>query len=84
MAEPAAALGASSDAVLAVRGLRKAFGALVVSDDVDLDVRAGECHALIGPNGAGKTTLLRLITRILRADSGRIVLNGADVSALRP
>lgn len=45
-----------SGVVLQLKGLQKAFGALVVTDKVDLDLRRGECHALIGPNGAGKST----------------------------
>ena len=47
-----------NDALLQVRGLRKSYGALAVTDDVSLDVQAGQVHAIIGPNGAGKTTLL--------------------------
>jgi branched-chain amino acid transport system ATP-binding protein len=71
-----------ADAVLAVRGLRKAFGALVVSDDVALDVRTGECHALIGPNGAGKTTLLAQLAGELAPDAGTIVFGERDVTRL--
>src|SRR5437667_412150 len=44
--------------LLEVRGLRKSFGALLASDDVDLEILEGETHAIIGPNGAGKTTLI--------------------------
>uniref|UniRef100_UPI002FDE5668 ATP-binding cassette domain-containing protein n=1 Tax=Rubrimonas sp. TaxID=2036015 RepID=UPI002FDE5668 len=51
--------------VLEARGLRKSYGALRVTDGVDLDVRAGEVHALIGPNGAGKTTLIAQIAGAL-------------------
>ncbi|MEA2690403.1 MAG: branched-chain amino acid transport system ATP-binding protein [Candidatus Eremiobacteraeota bacterium] len=71
-----------ADAVLAVRGLRKAFGALVVSDDLDLDVRAGECHALIGPNGAGKTTLLAQLAGEVAPDRGTIAFGDRDVTRL--
>jgi branched-chain amino acid transport system ATP-binding protein len=67
-----------------VRGLRKRFGALVVTDGVDLDVRVGEIHALIGPNGAGKTTLVAQLAGALRPDSGRIELAGRDVTSLGP
>jgi branched-chain amino acid transport system ATP-binding protein len=73
-----------ADAVLAVHGLRKAFGALVVSDDVALDVRTGECHALIGPNGAGKTTLLAQLAGEVTPDAGTIWLEGRDVTRLGP
>ncbi len=53
---------APSDAVLRLEGLRKNFGSLAVTDDVTLDVRPGEIHAIIGPNGAGKTTLINQIS----------------------
>jgi len=71
-----------SGAVLALAGLRKAFGALVVTDGLDLELHRGECHALIGPNGAGKSTLINQITGLLRPDAGRITFEGRDVTAL--
>ena len=71
-----------SDVVLSLQALRKAFGALVVTDGIDLDLRAGECHALIGPNGAGKSTLIHQISGLLQPDSGRITFEGRDVTAL--
>jgi branched-chain amino acid transport system ATP-binding protein len=73
-----------ADTVLAVRGLRKAFGALVVSDDVALEVRTGECHALIGPNGAGKTTLLAQLAGEVAPDAGTIRFGDRDVTRLGP
>ncbi|MFM1863710.1 MAG: hypothetical protein RLZ26_2232 [Pseudomonadota bacterium] len=68
--------------VLEVAGLSKSFGALKASDAVDLDLRAGEIHALIGPNGAGKSTLVRLITGEIAPDAGRISLCGRPIDAL--
>jgi branched-chain amino acid transport system ATP-binding protein len=53
-------------------------------DDVSFHVGDGEHVGLVGANGAGKTTLLRLVTKILAPDSGRIVFNGEDITALRP
>ena len=73
-----------ADAALAVRGLRKAFGALVVSDDVALDVCTGECHAVIGPNGAGKTTLLAQLAGEVVPDAGTIRFGDRDVTRLGP
>lgn len=69
-------------ALLEVKGLRKAYGALIVTDGVDLDVQPGEIHALIGPNGAGKTTLISLIAGEVRPDAGHIRVAGRDVTAL--
>ena len=69
-----------SEMLLQVRGLRKCFGALVVSDGVDLDVGAGEIHALIGPNGAGKTTLVAQLAGELRSDGGSVHFAGADIT----
>jgi len=63
-------------------GIEKRFGATAVLRGVDLDVRAGERHALIGPNGAGKSTLFSLIAGERRASAGRIVLHGEDVTRL--
>ena len=68
--------------VLAVEGLRKSFGALVATDDVSLDVRAGEIHALIGPNGAGKSTLIAQICGELTPNRGRILFRGHDITGL--
>lgn len=65
-------------------GLTKRFGGLTAVNDVSIALRRDEIVGLIGPNGAGKTTLLRLITKILRPDSGRILFNGEDITALRP
>ena len=70
--------------VLAAEGLRKSFGALAVTADVSLAVRAGEVHALIGPNGAGKTSLIAQLAGTLAPDAGRVRLDGADITALPP
>lgn len=68
--------------VLSIAGLRKRFGGLVATDDVTLDVRAGEIHALIGPNGAGKSTLINQLCGELVPDAGRISLLGKDITHL--
>jgi branched-chain amino acid transport system ATP-binding protein len=68
--------------MLELRGISKRFGGVVATDDVTLEVRKGEVHALIGPNGAGKTTLIAQISGVLPIDTGRIVFNGADVTQL--
>jgi branched-chain amino acid transport system ATP-binding protein len=73
-----------AEPVLQIDNLRKNFGGLVVTDGVSLDIGAGELHAVIGPNGAGKTTLIGQISGTLEPSSGRILLNGADITALPP
>jgi branched-chain amino acid transport system ATP-binding protein len=69
---------------LSTRGLDKSFGSLVVASNIEIDLPQGERYALIGPNGAGKTTLINLMTGMLRPDSGRILLGGNDITAVRP
>lgn len=71
-----------TEPVLRVQGISKAFGALVANEDVTLDLRAGEIHALIGPNGAGKSTLIQAISGALTPDTGRIHLMGRDITGL--
>ena len=68
------------DAPLVISHLCKSFGALRATDDVSLDVRAGEIHAVIGPNGAGKSTLVNLITGLLKPDSGTVTFLGRDIT----
>ena len=69
-----------TEPLLQVRGLRKAFGALLVSNDLNLDLHRGEIHALIGPNGAGKTTALAQLSGQVQPDAGTITLEGRDVT----
>jgi branched-chain amino acid transport system ATP-binding protein len=68
--------------LLAVRGLNKRFGGLVATDALDLDVVAGEIHAIIGPNGAGKTTLISQLSGALQPDGGNIRLRDEDITRL--
>ena len=66
-----------------VERLSRRFGGLLAVNDVSFELRRDQIVGLIGPNGAGKTTLLRLITRVLKLDSGRVIFNGEDVTSLR-
>ncbi len=64
--------------------LEKRFGGIIATHDVSLSIEKGARHALIGPNGAGKTTLINLLTGVLRPTGGSIILDGKDITALRP
>jgi len=66
--------------LLEVKGLMKCFGGVTATDNVDLDVRKGEIHAIIGPNGAGKTTLISQLSGALRPDAGAVLLKGSDIT----
>ena len=68
---------------LRLSGVCKSFGRTEIVRDVDLAVPRGERHAIIGPNGAGKSTLFNLISARFPVSSGRIELNGDDITSLR-
>ena len=74
---PAPTVGA--DVAIEAQGLSKSFGEVRALDDVDLTVPAGIVFGLLGPNGAGKTTLVKVLTTLLRADSGSARVAGHDV-----
>jgi ABC-2 type transport system ATP-binding protein len=63
-----------------VRGLRKSFGTQVVLDSIDLDVAEGTVFALLGPNGAGKTTAIHILSTLISADAGEVLVGGFDVA----
>ncbi len=69
--------------ILETQKLCKSFGALTVADDIDFRLETGARHALIGPNGAGKTTFVNMLTGVLAPSSGRILLGGEDITAVR-
>jgi branched-chain amino acid transport system ATP-binding protein len=71
-------------ALLAVENVTRRFGGIVALDDVSLALEEGTVAGLIGPNGAGKTTLFNIITRLYKADSGRVVFDGHDLLRTRP
>jgi branched-chain amino acid transport system ATP-binding protein len=70
--------------LLEVRDLTKRFGGLTANREVAFQVAPGELVGIIGPNGAGKSTLFDLVTGFLRPDAGRVILDGADITGLRP
>ena len=67
--------------VTASKSVRKTYGDVVAVDGVDLEIPAGEFFTMLGPSGSGKTTTLRLIAGFEPPDEGRILLDGADVTA---
>jgi branched-chain amino acid transport system ATP-binding protein len=71
-------------ALLALEGVSKSFGALKVADRLSLTLGSDEALGILGPNGAGKTTLFNLISGDLQPDAGRVLLEGADITALAP
>jgi osmoprotectant transport system ATP-binding protein len=72
------------DVTLRAVDLSKRYGEVVALDGVSLEARAGECLALIGESGSGKTTLLRCFNRMTDPDSGRVLVDGAEVGSLDP
>lgn len=70
--------------MISVRNIVKRFGGLTAVDDCSLEVEKGSITAVIGPNGAGKTTLFSIIAGFITPDSGNILLDGEDVTALPP
>jgi ABC-2 type transport system ATP-binding protein len=71
----------SASAAITADGLVKHFGDVHALDGVSLEVPRGTVLGLLGPNGAGKTTVIRILTTVLRPDSGRATINGHDVVA---
>ena len=73
-----------ADIILETRGLTKEFKGFVAVNNVDLQVRRGDIHALIGPNGAGKTTFFNLLTKFLPPTRGTITYLGTDITHEKP
>lgn len=70
--------------ILSVENLGKSFGGIRANHDISFDIKSGEILGIIGPNGAGKSTLFDLITGYTRADSGRVIFDGNDITRMRP
>jgi len=71
-------------ALLEVKNITKRFGGLVAVKDFSLDVDRGQIKALIGPNGAGKTTAFNCVAGFYRANEGKVIFDGKDITSLRP
>jgi len=74
----------SGAVVLQTHALVKRFGGITATNEVSLVVRQGARHALIGPNGAGKTTLINQLTGVIAPTSGRVELEGRDITGVAP
>jgi branched-chain amino acid transport system ATP-binding protein len=72
--------GTTAPARLRCEGLSKRFGGVVAVDDVSLELPANGLFGLCGPNGAGKSTLFNLLAGATRADTGRVIINGVDMT----
>jgi branched-chain amino acid transport system ATP-binding protein len=70
--------------VIALENVSVSFGGLLAVDEVSFDIPSGRITGLIGPNGAGKTTLFNVIAGHIPATSGRVLLEGADITRLKP
>ena len=68
--------------ILQIIDLKKNFGAITASNNINFCLETGEIHALIGPNGAGKSTLIKQIMGEMKKDSGEIILSGINISNL--
>jgi ABC-type Fe3+/spermidine/putrescine transport system ATPase subunit len=73
-----------TEAIVKIEGASKRFGAVAAVDDVDLEIARGELFALLGGSGCGKTTLLRLLAGFETPDSGRVVIDGQDMTDVPP
>lgn len=73
----------SDTPVLTLKGVDRLFGPIQVLFGVDIDLRAGEVHALIGENGAGKSTTMNIMCGYLQASNGELFLDGAKYLVLR-
>lgn len=69
--------------MIKIEGITKSFGQLQVLKGIDLNIDKGEVVSIVGPSGAGKTTLLQIIGTLDRADAGRVIINGTDVSRMK-
>ena len=68
--------------MIKVENINKSFGQVDVLKNVSLDIATGEVVSIVGPSGAGKTTLLQIIGTLSRQDSGRVLINGVDLSTI--
>ena len=69
-----------TETFLEIKNIYKKFRGVQALEDVSMDVRKGEVHSIIGENGAGKSTLIKIISGVVRSDSGNVILEGEDIT----
>lgn len=73
-----------NETVLQLRNITKRYPGVVALDNVSIDFRKGEVHALLGENGAGKSTLIKVISGAVTPDNGTMVINGKEYHKIDP
>ena len=73
-----------SQSVIEMKNITKAFGTFKANDNINLNVKKGEIHALLGENGAGKSTLMNILSGLLEPTSGTILINGKEEKIANP
>ena len=66
--------------MISIQGVSKKYGKFTAVDDINLEIKKGEIFGFLGPNGAGKTTTLKMMTGLLKINSGKISIGGFDIS----
>ncbi len=69
-----------TDYIIEIKGINKAFGGVNALKDINLNIKRGTCHAIVGENGAGKSTLMKILTGVVKKDTGAVLYNGRDVN----
>ena len=80
--QDAASMSQNPDTLVQLQGVSKRFGSVVALDDLDIDIKAGEFVTFLGPSGCGKSTTLRILGGFEKPDTGRVILDGEDVTSL--
>ena len=70
--------------MISIQNIHKSFGGIHAVNDASLEIEKGSITGLIGPNGAGKTTLFNVIAGLYKPDSGKVLLDGEDITGLAP
>ena len=74
----------SKEVAVELRGITKRFPGVIANDDINVEVAAGEVHAIVGENGAGKSTLMKILYGMQRPDQGRVLVGGTEMHFRSP